>query len=51
MTPSLPGTRSCCSATGGPTVQEWAEALGTIDYELVTRVGARVPRSFTGGAA
>ena len=28
----------------GPTVQEWAEALGTIDYEVVTRIGPRVPR-------
>lgn len=32
---------------GGPTVQEWAEAVGTIDYEIVTRVGARVPREHT----
>jgi alanine racemase len=31
---------------GGPTVQEWAEAVGTIDYEIVTRVGARVPREY-----
>ncbi len=29
---------------GEPTAQEWAEALGTINYEIVTRVGARVPR-------
>lgn len=29
---------------GEPTAQEWAEALGTISYEIVTRVGARVPR-------
>jgi alanine racemase len=29
---------------GGPTVQEWAAALGTIDYEVVTRIGSRVPR-------
>jgi alanine racemase len=35
---------------GGPTVQEWAAALGTIDYEIVTRVGARVPRCYVGGA-
>jgi alanine racemase len=31
---------------GGPTVQEWADAVGTIDYEIVTRVGARVPRVY-----
>jgi alanine racemase len=35
----------------GPTVQEWAAALGTIDYEIVTRVGARVPRHYVGGGA
>jgi alanine racemase len=34
---------------GGPTVQEWADALGTIDYEIVTRIGARVPREHVGG--
>jgi alanine racemase len=28
----------------GPTVQEWAVGLGTIDYEVVTRIGPRVPR-------
>ncbi len=31
---------------GEPTAQEWAEALGTINYEIVTRIGARVPRSY-----
>jgi alanine racemase len=30
---------------GEPTAQDWAEALGTISYEIVTRVGARVPRT------
>ena len=34
---------------GEPTAQEWAEVLGTIDYEIVTRIGARVPRAYTGG--
>ncbi len=32
----------------GPTALEWAEATGTIDYEIVTRVGARVPRTYVG---
>lgn len=27
-----------------PTAADWAEACGTIGYEIVTRVGARVPR-------
>ncbi len=34
---------------GEPTAQEWAERLGTIDYEIITRVGARVPRVYVGG--
>src|SRR5262249_2475208 len=33
---------------GEPTAQEWAEALGTISYEIVTRIGARVPRLYEG---
>ncbi|MBO0822159.1 MAG: alanine racemase, partial [Nocardiopsaceae bacterium] len=32
---------------GEPTAQEWADALGTISYEIVTGIGARVPRSYT----
>ena len=34
---------------GEPTAQDWADALGTIDYEIVTRIGARVPRVYVGG--
>ena len=30
--------------SGEPTVEDWADALGTISYEIVTRVGPRVPR-------
>jgi alanine racemase len=33
---------------GEPTAQEWAEALGTIGYEIVTRIGQRVPRVYVG---
>ncbi len=29
---------------GEPTAEDWARLLGTISYEVVTRVGARVPR-------
>lgn len=32
---------------GRPTAQEWAEACGTISYEIVTRVGGRMPRRHT----
>ena len=31
-----------------PNAQDWALDKGTIDYEIVTRVGARVPRSYVG---
>lgn len=34
---------------GEPTVQEWADLLGTITYEIVTGIGARVPRVYQGG--
>jgi alanine racemase len=29
---------------GEPTAQEWADTLGTITHEIVTRIGSRVPR-------
>jgi alanine racemase len=32
------------------TASEWAERLGTISYEIVTGIGARVPRSYSGGS-
>jgi alanine racemase len=31
---------------GEPTAQDWADAVGTIHYEIVTRVGPRVPRVY-----
>jgi alanine racemase len=31
---------------GGPTAQDWAAATGTISYEIVARVGPRVPREY-----
>jgi alanine racemase len=31
---------------GEPTAQDWAEMLGTISYEIVTRIGARIPRTY-----
>jgi alanine racemase len=34
---------------GEPTAIEWAAALGTISYEIVTRVMPRVPRRYVGG--
>jgi alanine racemase len=29
---------------GEPTAQDWADAAGTISYEIVTRLGTRIPR-------
>ncbi|MEZ0065439.1 alanine racemase [Streptacidiphilus sp. MAP12-20] len=34
---------------GEPTAEDWARAAGTISYEIVTRIGARVPRRYLGG--
>jgi alanine racemase len=36
--------------SGEPTAQDWAAWLGTINYEIVTRVGARVPRTYVEGS-
>jgi alanine racemase len=33
---------------GGPTATDWAEAIDTINYEIVTRIGARVPKTYEG---
>jgi alanine racemase len=38
------------AAAGEPTATDWADAAGTIDYEIVTRIGARVPRVHIGTA-
>ncbi|UWE12711.1 alanine racemase [Actinacidiphila bryophytorum] len=32
---------------GEPTAEDWARACGTIAYEIVTRIGGRVPRVYT----
>ncbi|GAA3620017.1 alanine racemase [Microlunatus ginsengisoli] len=34
---------------GGPTAEDWAAHAGTIGYEIVTRIGARVPRVYRDG--
>ncbi|MCX4527573.1 alanine racemase [Streptomyces sp. NBC_01551] len=34
---------------GEPTAEDWAQAAGTIAYEIVTRIGARVPRVYRNG--
>jgi len=35
--------------SGEPTAQDWAEATGTISYEIISRIGSRVPRVYVGG--
>ena len=34
---------------GEPLAQDWADATGTIHYEIVTRIGPRVVRTYVGG--
>jgi alanine racemase len=36
--------------TGAPSADDWAEAADTIGYEIVTRIGPRVPRIHVGRA-
>jgi alanine racemase len=33
---------------GEPTAEDWGRACGTISYEIITRVGSRVPRRYVG---
>jgi alanine racemase len=33
---------------GEPTAEDWADAIGTINYEIVSRIGARIPREHIG---
>ncbi len=36
---------------GEPTAYDWADTVDTIAYEIVTRIGVRVPRSYVGAGA
>lgn len=36
---------------GEPTAQQWADELGTISYEIVTRFTGKVPRTYSGVTA
>ncbi|MGB6022531.1 MAG: alanine racemase [Ornithinimicrobium sp.] len=36
---------------GEPTAQDWAEVVGTINYEIVTRFGPSLPRIYVEGGA
>jgi alanine racemase len=51
--PIQPGDRVVLWGTGRdgePTAQDWADAVDTIHYELVTRVGGRFTRRYVGSA-
>jgi alanine racemase len=37
------------AADGEPSAQDWAQAAGTINYEIVTRISSRLPRVLLGG--
>jgi alanine racemase len=44
-----PGTEAVLFGAGDrgePTAEDWAQACGTIAYEIVTRIGVRVPRVY-----
>jgi Alanine racemase len=44
-----PGARAVLFGPGDggePTAEDWARAAGTIAYEIVTRIGTRVPRVY-----
>jgi alanine racemase len=41
---AAPGDEVVIFGTGGPSADDWAAACGTIGYEIVTRIGPRVPR-------
>lgn len=45
--PVVPGDVATLFGPDGPTADDWAEAVGTINYEIVTRFGGtRVPRVY-----
>jgi alanine racemase len=41
---AAPGDEVVLFGDGGPSADDWAAACGTIGYEIVTRIGPRVPR-------
>ncbi len=43
-----PGDEVVLFGADGPSADEWAAACGTIGYEIVTRIGPRVPRVYVG---
>jgi alanine racemase len=46
--PVRAGDEAVLFGAGGPHVDEWADACGTINYEIVARMGQRIPRVYDG---
>jgi alanine racemase len=47
---TLFGASDGLARAGAPNAEDWAQAAGTISYEIVARLGARVPRVYAGTA-
>ena len=48
--PARPGDEAVLFGPGDagePTAQEWADALGTLSYDIVTRISGDIPRSYS----
>jgi alanine racemase len=45
--PVVAGDEVVLFGPGGPSAQDWGEALGTISYEITVGLGPRVPRTFS----
>jgi len=41
------GNPNSKTTPGCPLADDWAQACGTINYEIITRLGARVPRAYS----
>ncbi len=49
--PAQPGDHAVLFGPGDagePTAQEWADALGTLSYDIVTRISGDIPRIYSG---
>jgi alanine racemase len=49
--PAQPGDQAVLFGPGDagePTAQEWADALGTLSYDIVTRISGDIPRIYSG---
>src|SRR5690606_14230224 len=47
---TLFGASDGLTRAGAPNAEDWEQAAGTVCYEIVTRLGGRVPRVYVGTA-